>query len=276
LTRSNARSGPKYHMTPRPLSQGHRRAALGKKRKWKSPVRRRRGPEKIPVRDCQRTRNILGSPAQGGLKNAKLPHLSGRAIEGAHDGTPETKMSGPWQSCLRRRASIGLLQPNRMGCLYAISQLRERGRRRVGRARAAVMRKRCGGLRFRLIGPTSSIVSGGSRYKPIRSGAGPAYRCAHAGYACYFYGIVSGAMSLTFDFRSRVLNNVSRRSPFSVSITPLNTPSSFLFSANINSPSSLNWRIHASTWLVSILIFRFWTRWMIFARMCSSKLSWNG
>jgi hypothetical protein len=48
LTRSNARSGPKYHMTPRPLSQGHRRAALGKKGKWKSPVRRRRGPRKNP------------------------------------------------------------------------------------------------------------------------------------------------------------------------------------------------------------------------------------
>ena len=47
LTRSNARSGPKYHMTPRPLSQGHRRVSAGQKRKWKSPVRRRRGPRKI-------------------------------------------------------------------------------------------------------------------------------------------------------------------------------------------------------------------------------------
>jgi hypothetical protein len=130
LKRSNARSGPKYHMTPRPLSQGHRRAALGTKRKWKSPVRRRRGPEKIPVRNCQRTRNILGSPAQGGLKNAKLPHRGGRAIEDAHDDTPKTKKSSPQQSCLRRRANVGLIQPNRTGCLYAISQLGERGRPR--------------------------------------------------------------------------------------------------------------------------------------------------
>jgi hypothetical protein len=110
-------------MTPRPLSQGHRRAALGKKENGKAPSVAGGAPEKIPVRNCQRTRNILGSPAQGGLKNAKLPHLSGRAIETAHDETPETKKSSAWRSCLRRRASIGLLQPNRMGCLYAISQL---------------------------------------------------------------------------------------------------------------------------------------------------------
>ena len=135
LTRSNARSGPKYHMTPRPLSQGHRRAALGKKRKRKSPVRRRRGPRKIPVRNCQRTRNILGSPAQGGLKNANLPHRGGRAIETAHDETPKMKTSSPLRSYLRRRRLRGLIQPNRTVCLYAISQLGRQVRRsRHGRS----------------------------------------------------------------------------------------------------------------------------------------------
>jgi len=123
LTRSNARSGPKYHMTPRPLSQGHRRAALGKKENGKAPSVAGGAPEKIPVRDCQRTRNILGSPAQGGLKNADLPHLGGRAIETAHDEAPEMKKSRPWWRRLRRRLSISLIQPNRTDCLYVISQL---------------------------------------------------------------------------------------------------------------------------------------------------------
>ena len=172
LTRSNARSGPKYHMTPRPLSQGHRRAALGKKANEKAPSVAGGAPEKIPVRNCQRTRNILGSPAQGGLKNAKLPHRGGRAVEDAHDGTPERKKSSAWRSCLRRRASIGLLQPNRMGCLYAISQLRERGRRRVCRARTAVMRKRRGELRLRLIHPTSYCLKQFSRCHFKKCGCG--------------------------------------------------------------------------------------------------------
>jgi hypothetical protein len=39
--------------------------------------------------------NILGSPAQGGLKNTKLPHRGGRAMEDAHDGTPEAKTRSP-------------------------------------------------------------------------------------------------------------------------------------------------------------------------------------
>ena len=81
-------------MTPRPLSQGHRRQRWAKKENEKAPSVAGGAPEKIPVRNCQRTRNILGSPAQGGLKNAKLPHLSGRAIEDAHDETPEMKASG--------------------------------------------------------------------------------------------------------------------------------------------------------------------------------------
>jgi len=38
-----------------------------KKEKGKAPSVAGGAPEKIPVRDCQRTRNILGSPAQGGL-----------------------------------------------------------------------------------------------------------------------------------------------------------------------------------------------------------------
>jgi hypothetical protein len=95
FTRSNASSGPKYHMTPRPLSQGHRRAALGKKEKMKKPRPSPAGPQKNPCTQLSAHANILGSPAQGGLKNAKRPHRSGRAIEDAHDETPEMKTSGP-------------------------------------------------------------------------------------------------------------------------------------------------------------------------------------
>src|SRR6202163_31868 len=48
------------------------------------------GAQKIPVRSIQRTRNLFGSPAQGGLKNERgAPHSSGRAIETAHDDTPK-------------------------------------------------------------------------------------------------------------------------------------------------------------------------------------------
>ena len=35
----------------------------------------------------------------------------------------KTKKSSPLRSYLRRRASIGLIQPNRTDCLYDISQL---------------------------------------------------------------------------------------------------------------------------------------------------------
>jgi len=46
------------------------------------------GAQKIPVRGIQRTRNLFGSPAQGGLQNKGVaPH--GRAIETAHDDSPE-------------------------------------------------------------------------------------------------------------------------------------------------------------------------------------------
>ena len=95
LTRSNARSGPKYHMTPRPCRRGTAGQRWAKKENGKAPSVAGGAPEKIPVRNCQRTRNILGSPAQGGLKNAELPHLGGRAIETAHDDTPKTKTSSP-------------------------------------------------------------------------------------------------------------------------------------------------------------------------------------
>jgi hypothetical protein len=151
LTRSNARSGPKYHMTPRPLSQGHRRAALGKKRKWKSPVRRRRGLRKNPCTRCQRTRNILGSPAQGGLKNAKLAHLRGRASEDAHDDTPKTKKSSPQQSYLRRTGQrwAYTTKPDGLSvCNFTVGRTRE----------ASSWPSSYGGDE-----QTSSIVSGGSR-----------------------------------------------------------------------------------------------------------------
>src|SRR5207248_8078893 len=52
--------------------------------KWKSPVRRRRGPEKS-LYAVFSARETFGSPAQGGLKNERGAHHSGRAIETAHD-----------------------------------------------------------------------------------------------------------------------------------------------------------------------------------------------
>jgi hypothetical protein len=113
LTRSNASSGPKYHMTPRPCRRGTAGQRWAKKENGKAPSVAGGAPEKIPVRNCQRTRNILGSPAQGGLKNAMLPNRGGRAIEDAHDDTPKTKKSSPLRSYLRRRRQHGLY--NRTG-----------------------------------------------------------------------------------------------------------------------------------------------------------------
>jgi len=118
LNRSNARSGPKYHMTPRPLPQGHRRTALGKKRKRKSPVRHRRGPRKIPVRGIQRTRNLFGSPAQGGLKNKRGAPHGGRAIETAHHDSPKMPHAFRMPATIKngrpalRGAAIHLTQPD--------------------------------------------------------------------------------------------------------------------------------------------------------------------
>jgi len=72
--------------------------------KWKSPVRRRRGPEKS-LYAVFSARETFGSPAQGGLKNERGAHHSGRAIETAHDDSPETKTDGPWQSCVLHGAT---------------------------------------------------------------------------------------------------------------------------------------------------------------------------
>src|SRR5512138_2073874 len=46
LTTSNASSGPKYHMTPRPLSQGHRRQRWARKENGKAPSVAGGAPEK--------------------------------------------------------------------------------------------------------------------------------------------------------------------------------------------------------------------------------------
>ena len=134
--------GPKIPHDPASFVARTPPGNVGQKENGKAPSVAGGAPEKIPVRNCQRTRNILGSPAQGGLKNTKLPHRSGRAIETAHDETPEMKISNSWRSCLRRRAQVGFIRPNRTGSLYAISQLGERRRRRVGRARMVAIRKR--------------------------------------------------------------------------------------------------------------------------------------
>jgi hypothetical protein len=52
------------------------------------------GPQNNPCTQLSAHANLLGSPAQGGLKNAKLPHRGGRAMDDVHDNAPETKMSG--------------------------------------------------------------------------------------------------------------------------------------------------------------------------------------
>ena len=70
------------------------------------------GAQKISVRGIQRTRNLFGSPAQGGLKNEREAHHSGRAIETAHNNPPKTKTNGPQQSCTHRGAAIRLTQPD--------------------------------------------------------------------------------------------------------------------------------------------------------------------
>jgi len=70
-------------MTPASSSQGHRRAALGRKRNGKAPSVTG-GAQKIHVRGIQRTRNLFGSPAQGGLKNKGGAYHS-CAIETAHN-----------------------------------------------------------------------------------------------------------------------------------------------------------------------------------------------
>src|SRR6478672_11512044 len=80
------------------------------------------GAQKISVRGIQRTRNLFGSPAQGGLKNEREAHHGGRAIETAHsrvasssiqfhDATAfETAWRAPGQA--QRGATIRLTQPD--------------------------------------------------------------------------------------------------------------------------------------------------------------------
>jgi hypothetical protein len=53
------------------------------------------GAQKISVRGIQRTRNLVGSPAQGGLKNEREAHHSGRAIETAHNDPPKNQNGRP-------------------------------------------------------------------------------------------------------------------------------------------------------------------------------------
>src|SRR6266851_1479592 len=123
---------------PRPSSQGHRRAAQwAEKRNRKAPSVAG-GAWKISVRSIQRTRNLFGSPAQGGLKNEREAHHSSRAIETAHNNPPKTKTNGPQQSCTHRGAAIRLTTRLNGSCLCAISQLGSYMSCRVGRSRAAM------------------------------------------------------------------------------------------------------------------------------------------
>src|SRR5262245_40233271 len=74
------------------------------------------GAQNILVREIQRTRNLLGSPAQGGLKNKGGPH-HGRAMETAHDKTPQMPdalCNAGYESTISRLDGC---------CLCAISQL---------------------------------------------------------------------------------------------------------------------------------------------------------
>jgi hypothetical protein len=95
-------------MTPRPLSQGHRRAALGEKKKMKKPRPSPAGPQKNPCTQLSAHANIHGSPAQGGLKNAELPHRGGRVIEDAHDETPENENDLPAAEVSQDGRTFGL------------------------------------------------------------------------------------------------------------------------------------------------------------------------
>src|SRR6266581_1854451 len=75
----------------RPSSQGLRRAAVGAEKGNRKAPSVAGGAPKISVRGIQRTRNLFGSPAQGGLKNEREAHHSGRAIETAHNNPPKRK-----------------------------------------------------------------------------------------------------------------------------------------------------------------------------------------
>ena len=113
--------GPKIPHDPASFVAGAPPGSVGQKKKMKKPRPSPAGPQKNPCTHLSAHANILGSPAQGGLKNAKLPH--GRAIETAHDDTPKTKMSSRCGAASAHAANAGVIQLDRLGCLYAISQL---------------------------------------------------------------------------------------------------------------------------------------------------------
>jgi hypothetical protein len=89
LTRSNAKSVEKYDMTPASFFTGAPPGSSGQKKEIEKAPSVAGGAQKIPVRGIQRTRNLFGSPAQGGLKNERGAPHSTRAIETAHDDTPK-------------------------------------------------------------------------------------------------------------------------------------------------------------------------------------------
>jgi hypothetical protein len=96
-----ATSGQKNsHMTLHPSSQGHRRAVVGKKKGNRKAPSVTGGAQKILVRGIQRTRNLIGSPAQGGLP--KGGH-NGRAIKTAHNHLP----NAAWFSHVSRGIKAG-------------------------------------------------------------------------------------------------------------------------------------------------------------------------
>jgi hypothetical protein len=75
------------------------------------------GPQKNPCTQLSAHANIHGSPAQGGL-NAKLPHLSGRAIEDAHDEAPKTTISNARRNSPRRRYRVYTTKSNGLSVRY--------------------------------------------------------------------------------------------------------------------------------------------------------------
>jgi hypothetical protein len=107
-------------MTPASFFTGAPPGRCGHKKKIEKAPSVTGGAQKILVRGIQRTRNLFGSPAQGGLN--KNLH-TGRAIETAHSDHP--KMPHAF-----RNASYGWSISRLNGsCLCAISQLPRRCRR---------------------------------------------------------------------------------------------------------------------------------------------------
>ena len=112
LDKIKCKIGPKVPHDPCVLlRRGTAGRPWAKKRNRKAPSVAG-GAQKISVRGIQRTRNLFGSPAQGGLKNEREAHHSSRAIETAHNNPPKTKTNGPQHSCTHRGAAIRLTQPD--------------------------------------------------------------------------------------------------------------------------------------------------------------------